>query len=78
MALRANKIAVLGDLHGKWNPLDNEYFDRADYELLIFVGALGGLLNAGIIGLFIGPVILALGYELFLAWIRRPDRVPQG
>ncbi len=45
---------------------------------VIFVGALGGLLNAGIIGLFIGPVILALGYELFLAWIRRPDRVPQG
>lgn len=39
---------------------------------VIFVGALGGLLNAGIIGLFIGPVILALGYELFLAWIRSP------
>lgn len=40
---------------------------------VIFVGAIGGLLNAGIIGLFIGPVILALGYELFLAWIRMPD-----
>lgn len=39
---------------------------------VIFVGAIGGLLNAGIIGLFIGPVILALGYELFLAWIRMP------
>lgn len=39
---------------------------------VIFIGAIGGLLNAGIIGLFIGPVILVLGYELFLAWIRMP------
>lgn len=45
---------------------------------VIFVGALGGLLNAGIIGLFIGPVILALGYELFLAWIRVPTQGPRG
>jgi predicted PurR-regulated permease PerM len=44
---------------------------------VIFVGALGGLLNAGIIGLFIGPVILALGYELFLAWIRMPSPAPR-
>jgi predicted PurR-regulated permease PerM len=39
---------------------------------VIFIGAIGGLLNAGIIGLFIGPVILALGYELFLAWLHAP------
>jgi predicted PurR-regulated permease PerM len=38
---------------------------------VIFIGAIGGLLNAGIIGLFIGPVILALGYELFLAWLKQ-------
>jgi len=29
--------------------------------LIIFVGAIGGFLNAGIIGLFIGAVVLALG-----------------
>jgi predicted PurR-regulated permease PerM len=40
---------------------------------VIFVGAIGGLLSAGIIGLFIGPVILALGYELFLAWLNAPE-----
>lgn len=45
--------------------------------VVIFVGAIGGLLNAGIIGLFIGPVILALGYELFLAWIRMPVAAPK-
>ena len=37
--------------------------------LIIFVGAIGGFLNAGIIGLFIGAVVLALGYKLFLAWV---------
>ncbi|WP_462322098.1 AI-2E family transporter [Halochromatium sp.] len=44
---------------------------------VIFVGAIGGLLNAGIIGLFIGPVILVLGYELFLAWLRMPAPAAQ-
>jgi predicted PurR-regulated permease PerM len=37
--------------------------------LVIFVGAIGGFLNAGIIGLFVGAVVLALGYKLFLAWL---------
>lgn len=41
MALRGEKIAVLGDLHGKWNQRDNDYFDHAEYDLLIFVGDLG-------------------------------------
>jgi predicted PurR-regulated permease PerM len=37
--------------------------------LISFVGAIGGFLNAGIIGLFIGAVVLTLGYKLFLAWL---------
>lgn len=36
---------------------------------IIFMGAIGGLLSYGVIGLFIGAVILALGYELFLLWL---------
>jgi predicted PurR-regulated permease PerM len=40
---------------------------------VIFIGAIGGLMNAGIIGLFIGPVILVLGYEIILAWLGQPD-----
>ena len=39
--------------------------------LIIFVGAMGGFLNAGIIGLFTGAVVLALGYKLFLVWLAR-------
>lgn len=36
---------------------------------IILVGTIGGMLLSGIIGLFIGAVILALGYELFIAWL---------
>ncbi|UCB55823.1 MAG: AI-2E family transporter [Thiotrichales bacterium] len=39
--------------------------------LVILLGAIGGMLMSGIIGLFIGAVILALGYELFMAWLER-------
>lgn len=37
--------------------------------VVIFVGAIGGFLTSGIIGLFVGAVVLALGYKLFLAWL---------
>lgn len=37
--------------------------------LLIIAGVLGGLVAFGIIGLFVGPVILAVAYTLFTAWI---------
>jgi predicted PurR-regulated permease PerM len=40
--------------------------------LVILVGAIGGAIVSGIIGLFTGAVILALGYELFMAWMA-PD-----
>ena len=37
--------------------------------LVILIGAIGGLIGSGIIGLFIGPVIFAIGYEIFVSWI---------
>lgn len=37
--------------------------------VVIFLGAIGGFIGAGIIGLFVGPVVLVLGYELLLAWL---------
>jgi predicted PurR-regulated permease PerM len=37
--------------------------------LLIFAGVIGGLIAFGIIGLFIGPVILAVTYTLLKAWV---------
>ena len=41
---------------------------------VILIGALGGMITGGIIGLFIGPVILAVAYQLFWQWV---DDQPQ-
>ncbi len=32
---------------------------------VVLIGALGGMVTGGVIGLFIGPVVLAVGYQLF-------------
>jgi predicted PurR-regulated permease PerM len=37
--------------------------------LLIFAGVIGGLLAFGIIGLFLGPVLLAVTYTLLVDWV---------
>jgi len=36
---------------------------------VILLGALGGMVSAGLIGLFVGAVFLALGYVVFMDWI---------
>jgi predicted PurR-regulated permease PerM len=41
--------------------------------LVILIGAIGGMLAAGVIGLFVGPVILAVGYQLFQAWVNEAE-----
>lgn len=38
--------------------------------LLIFAGVIGGLIGFGVIGLFVGPVILAVTYTLLQGWVR--------
>jgi predicted PurR-regulated permease PerM len=38
--------------------------------LVIFIGVIGGTLAHGLIGLFVGPIVLSLGYELGRAWIQ--------
>jgi predicted PurR-regulated permease PerM len=48
--------------------------------LLVFMGVLGGLLSFGFIGVFLGPVILAVAYALLSEWMRpatRPEEPPQ-
>ena len=50
--------------------------------LVIVIGAIGGMISSGIIGLFVGAVVLAVGYELFAAWVRgnegEADALEQG
>jgi len=47
--------------------------------LVIFIGAIGGFMTSGIIGLFVGAIIFALGYKLFLLWLNldtQPEKEP--
>ena len=37
--------------------------------LVIFIGVIGGTMAHGLIGLFVGPIILAFGYELGRSWV---------
>jgi predicted PurR-regulated permease PerM len=43
---------------------------------VIFVGAIGGFLASGIVGLFVGAVVLSLGYTMFLAWLHEERGLP--
>ena len=49
---------------------------------VILLGALGGMATAGLVGLFVGAVLLALGYQIFMGWVHddqaEPDSRPAG
>lgn len=48
--------------------------------ILILSGVIGGLVAFGMIGLFIGPVVLAVSYRLVMVWVNEspaPDENPQ-
>lgn len=41
--------------------------------LIILIGVIGGTISHGITGLFLGPIVLAVIWELMMAWIREHD-----
>lgn len=43
--------------------------------LVILLGAIGGMITSGIVGLFVGAIVLALGYKLLVEWVQlgEPD-----
>lgn len=41
---------------------------------VILLGALGGMVTSGIIGLFVGAVLLAIGYQVFMEWVAEGDK----
>lgn len=45
--------------------------------LVILLGALGGMMMSGIIGLFVGAVVLGLGYKLLMTWLEQADSTEQ-
>lgn len=45
---------------------------------IVFLGVLGGAVAFGVIGLFIGPTLLAVGYRLMIEWTTDDDVAPGG
>ena len=46
--------------------------------VVILLGALGGLATSGLLGMFVGATLLALGYQIFMWWVASdPDKAPQ-
>lgn len=44
---------------------------------VILLGALGGMVSGGILGMFVGATLLALGYQIFMSWVAmNPDPLP--
>lgn len=43
---------------------------------VVFLGVLGGFMAMGIVGLFVGAIVLSVGYKLFLAWIHGRPQSP--
>ena len=48
--------------------------------LVILIGVVGGTITHGLIGLFLGPVVLSVLYELVVAWVNRapPEALAAG
>jgi predicted PurR-regulated permease PerM len=46
--------------------------------VVIFVGAIGGFIAVGVIGLFVGAILLSISYELVLAWLEVSCRSQSG
>jgi predicted PurR-regulated permease PerM len=44
---------------------------------VVFLGAIGGFVALGLIGLFVGAIVLSVGYKLFLAWLDQNPSVAQ-
>jgi predicted PurR-regulated permease PerM len=45
---------------------------------VILIGALGGMATDGILGMFVGAAILAVGYQIFMRWVDdNPERARQ-
>ena len=46
--------------------------------LVLLLGSLGGMILSGIMGLFVGAVVLAVIYRLFTAWLDLPEPAEEG
>ena len=64
-------MMVIGGVSGLLRPI---LIKRAGAELsllLIIPGVIGGLISFGLIGIFVGPVVLAVTYSLLESWVKK-------
>lgn len=78
----AVSLALWGALVVSWvdnviRPLVISATTRIPFLLVLF-GVLGGLLNFGFIGLFLGPVILAIALAVWREWLQALEQQPAG
>jgi predicted PurR-regulated permease PerM len=71
LALTAYLVPV-GVLNNVLNPIVMAHGLQTPM-LVTFIGLMGGALAHGIIGLFIGPIVLAVTWELAAAWIKHEE-----
>jgi predicted PurR-regulated permease PerM len=45
--------------------------------LVVLIGAIGGMVAGGMTGLFLGAVLLAVGYKLFMEWLDSGVAAPE-
>ncbi|WP_328186638.1 AI-2E family transporter [Marinobacter sp. OP 3.4] len=45
--------------------------------IIVLLGALGGMITGGLIGLFVGGVVLAVGYQIFMEWVDSGEPVTE-
>jgi predicted PurR-regulated permease PerM len=43
---------------------------------IILLGALGGMVSSGILGMFVGAALLAIGYQIFMTWVAGDHLTP--
>ena len=85
MALRGHALRFARVARRQCAQADRDGARATTPALVIFIGVIGGTLAHGIVGLFIGPIILAVAWELLTAWVRdrksswpmRPTRQPR-
>ncbi len=73
----ATALLVWSIIVGTMDNFLRPYFIRKGADLpllLIFSGVVGGLIAFGLVGLFIGPMVLAVTWKLCVAWVQNaPD-----
>lgn len=65
VTLLDNVLRPLAIAHGLKTPMP-----------VIFVGVVGGTIAHGLVGLFVGPVVLAIAWQLLVIWTRDEDATP--